>query len=197
VPKKEKYIVVLGDVMLDHYVMGEHNRNSPEADVAVLENTQSIYKMGGAANVAANLKSIRSKPYLLSVIGNDKDGIQLNKLLKQKKISSYILKDKGRPTTTKTRFVNSDWKQFLRVDKESKKNISQSLQIKLLKHFTELLRKDQVAALIIQDYNKGVISSSIVRAIKIACKNAKIPIMVDPNLSFYLAAHCLNPIIKN
>ncbi len=110
-----KKVLVVGDIILDHYVYGKVYRVSPEAPVPVVLKNRSVYCLGGAANVAQNVTSFGSECYLLGVTGNDQSSLVLDDLLKQQSISPFLVKDSSRPTTEKTRIVGSPWGYFARL----------------------------------------------------------------------------------
>src|SRR5688572_15803133 len=119
-----KQIFVIGDVMLDKYLLGDVNRISPEAPVQVFDIQKSEHKFGGAANVSLNIKELGAEPYLIGVIGSDNEGtILLNEMSKLNKNTDGMITESSRPTTTKTRVI-ADSHHLLRIDSESKENIS-------------------------------------------------------------------------
>ena len=130
---KNVKIAVVGDVMLDKYVYGEVSRISPEAPVQVVDTRSTDYKLGGASNVANNVKTLGAEPVLIGVIGDDLDGdIFLETMKKQKLTTKGIFKDTERPTTSKTRIIAHS-QHILRIDSEVKKNIIGKLANDLVK----------------------------------------------------------------
>ena len=117
---RDKSILVVGDTMVDRFVWGKVSRISPEAPVPVVEVTKETQTLGGAGNVANNVTSLGAKAYIITVIGNDLDGLCMKEMLKNKNINTdFVIVDKIRPTTLKTRIVASN-QQVVRVDKEVK-----------------------------------------------------------------------------
>ena len=175
---KNKQIAIVGDVMLDKYVYGEVSRISPEAPVQVVDVKSAEYKLGGAANVANNIKTLDAEPVLIGIIGNDIDGdIFLETMRKQNLSVRGIIKDESRPTTSKTRVIAHS-QHILRIDSEVKQNIIGKIANELIKFFkTNLSDFDSV---ILQDYNKGILTKEIISKIISLCGEAKKKVYVDP-----------------
>jgi len=183
---KELKILVLGDSMIDTYIHGKIERNSPEAPIPVLIKSSVTKSPGGAANVAINLKNIGVRATLCSVIGTDENGQILKQLLGEDELQiDGIFEDPSRPTTEKSRYV-ADGKHLLRVDSESDLQIDGHLR-KLILYFVIKSLPD-IDAVIFQDYDKGIFSTELVSALVPKCKALNIPIIVDPkerNFFFY------------
>ena len=173
-----KRVAVIGDVMLDRYLWGSVVHISPEAPVPVVDVESESARLGGAANVANNIKSLGGEPFLIGVVGTDDHGRTFLRLMEDAGFStSGIFINRNRPTTVKTRVIVHD-QHVVRVDHETRKEIGASLQKQVL----TLLRKeiDSVDAIILEDYNKGAIArDSIEQLITLARANNKI-ITVDP-----------------
>jgi rfaE bifunctional protein kinase chain/domain len=175
---KGKKIAIVGDVMLDKYVYGDVSRISPEAPVPVVDTKKTEYKLGGAANVANNVKALESEPILIGVIGDDYDAQHYIDVMKSLKLSTVgIFKDKSRPTTAKTRVIAHS-QHVLRVDSELKQNISKEMTSKILEFIKKNLRSFE--AVILQDYNKGVLTKELISKTVEICSNASKPVYVDP-----------------
>jgi rfaE bifunctional protein kinase chain/domain len=172
--------MIIGDVMLDSYLWGKVERISPEAPIPIVALKKRENRMGGAANVAMNIKSMGAKPVLCSVIGEDSKGINFLDLLKKEKIPTYgILQSSGRITTTKFRiFGNST--QMLRVDEEVEDDLSEKDRTNLLGKIENILSKEKIDGIIFQDYNKGVIDSILIKEVITRATKLKIPVSVDP-----------------
>lgn len=171
-------IAVVGDVMLDKYVYGEVSRISPEAPVQVVDTRSTDYKLGGASNVANNVKTLGAEPVLIGVIGDDLDGdIFLETMKKQKLTTKGIFRDTERPTTSKTRIIAHS-QHILRIDSEVKKTIIGKLANDIVKFFNQHL--DSFEAVILQDYNKGVLSKPVIEKIITSSRRAGKPVFVDP-----------------
>lgn len=175
---KGKRVAVIGDLMLDCYYWGGISRISPEAPVPVLEVDNEFYRFGGAMNVAYNILTLGGIPIPIGVIGKDNEGKIFKKLLSEKNISSKgIVVDSKRPTTSKTRVI-ADKQHVVRIDKEKRERISSQTEKKIL----ELLRKTikNLDAVILEDYNKGVLTESLIKQVIELAHKAKIVVTVDP-----------------
>ncbi|MEO8231532.1 MAG: D-glycero-beta-D-manno-heptose-7-phosphate kinase [Ignavibacteriota bacterium] len=181
---KEKHIAVIGDMMLDIYFWGDVKRISPEAPVPVLEVENEFYRFGGAANVALNISALNGIAEPIGIIGYDNFGTIFNSLLSEQKISHHgLIVDESRPTTAKTRVI-ADSQHIVRIDKESKDTISKDIQNKIFDYAKSIIKN--LDGIILQDYNKGVLSSSLInQLIELANKNKKL-VTVDPKFNnFY------------
>ncbi|MFA7227949.1 MAG: D-glycero-beta-D-manno-heptose-7-phosphate kinase [Melioribacteraceae bacterium] len=179
-----KRIAVIGDLMLDCYFWGGVSRISPEAPVPILQVDDEFYRFGGAMNVALNISTLGGIPFPIGVIGNDNEGKIFKKLMREKSISDKgIIVDSKRPTTAKTRVI-ADKQHVVRIDKERTHSISTSIEKKIL----SLLKKEisRLDAVIIEDYNKGVLTENLIRQIITLAKKAGKIITVDPKfLNFF------------
>lgn len=177
---KKLSVLVIGDVMLDKYLIGNVDRISPEAPVPVVSVTATDIRLGGAANVALNVKELGTEVSLLSVCGKDEAGKELLALLEKHRIdSSGILISEERKTTVKSRVVSGSH-QLLRFDEEGTEDISKQEKEKLLKFLQERIRSHKPDIVIYEDYNKGVLSKEFIGgSIKILFKK-NIPFVVDP-----------------
>ncbi len=171
-------IAVLGDIMLDHYLWGNVERISPEAPVPVVEVDHEEYLLGGAANVALNLKRLGCKPFVVGVAGDDQPGAELLKICSLLGVdSSGIELDNYRPTTIKTRVIANN-QQVVRADKEEKSEINGDMQKKLLSSIES--KTGSISGLIISDYGKGVITSSLLNNLISLCRDNNLFVAVDP-----------------
>ncbi len=171
-------ILILGDIMLDEYLFGQVNRISPEAPVPVVEVTSDNLLLGGAANVAANIRKLGDEPLLLGVVGLDDSSVKLSQLLKSKKISSKLLvNDDSRQTTLKTRVMAGN-QQIVRYDRENRHELNDETERKVLAKFKSVI--DDISAVIISDYGKGVISKSLLESVISLCQEKEIFVAVDP-----------------
>lgn len=182
---KGKRIAVIGDMMLDVYYFGDVKRISPEAPVPVLEVGNEIYRFGGAANCALNIAKLSGIPEPVGVIGYDNFGTVFNSLLSEAEIThNGIFGDDKRPTTAKTRVI-ADSQHIVRIDKESKEQVSQDIQKKILDYLQSIIKT--VDGIILQDYNKGVLSEILIKKIiALAIKHKKL-ITVDPKFNNFFA----------
>ena len=172
--------------MLDEYIWGKVNRISPEAPVPVVEIVSETAKLGGAANVALNIKALGDIPVLCGVIGEDKQGENLKSILVESGINDNgILVDSNRQTTTKTRIIAHN-QQVVRADREKTGELSDDLTLKLLDFIAKKVKEKQFSAFLISDYGKGVISLNLLNeVIGIARKN-DIFISVDPKETHFM-----------
>ena len=173
-----KTIAVIGDLMLDRYFWGSVTRISPEAPVPVVEVESEQGRLGGAANVAKNIKSLGGTPFLIGVVGNDNSGKQLIDIVRESGFpADGILSDHSRPTTVKTRLIAND-QHIARVDRESRAEISFTIQNQIIE--TLLRNINSIDGIIIEDYNKGVIVKTLIKQIiDVAKEHGKI-ITIDP-----------------
>jgi rfaE bifunctional protein kinase chain/domain len=176
-----KKIAVIGDLMLDRYIWGKVSRISPEAPVPIVDMESEQVRLGGAANVAQNIKSLSGNPYLFGVVGGDNSGKILTDMLKEKAFPiDGIIKDTSKPTTVKTRVIAHD-QHVVRIDREDKKDISPQIERRLLDVLKKII--STVDGLIIEDYNKGVLSKRIIKEIIALGTVHKKVITVDPKFN--------------
>ena len=186
---KSKRILIIGDAIIDTYLWGEINRMSPEAPVPVVDVSvnQNDSRLGGAANVALNLKELGAESILCTVIGNDNRGIIFEQLMQEQGLSlEGMLISNGRKTTTKTRVIANN-KHQLRIDEED------TYPIKVENQLFNLIEKltHNIDAIILQDYNKGVLTEKIIEKIIYLANNKNIPTIVDPKKqNFLLYKNC-------
>lgn len=190
-----KKILVLGDVGLDEYILGEVRRISPEAPVPVLEVEGEDQRLGLAANVAQNLVSLGGQPTTISVVGQDTGAQLLQDLFKKSNVSwDGMIIDEKRPTTRKTR-VMAKHHHLVRVDYEVKKYLSPETEDKVLKKIEKFL--PQVDGVILEDYAKGVVSPELISKTVQLCRQNKKPLFVDPHRnnvgSFYSGVDLIKP----
>ena len=174
----KKTAFVIGDIMLDSYFSGDTSRQSPEAPVKIMDVKEKKNKIGGAGNGAYNLQKLGVNTFLFGFIGDDQNGKKIISILKKNKITTNgVLKTKN-TTTSKTRIINNEKKQLLRIDEE---NINYK-QLKEKQQLIKLIKEKIHLAdfIIIQDYNKGLMSEKFIKQILLIGKKHEIPIMVDP-----------------
>jgi rfaE bifunctional protein kinase chain/domain len=181
-----KKVLVVGDVMVDTYVLGKVNRVSPEAPVPIVSLEKTDERLGGAANVALNIVALGAHPIICSVVGNDDAGKSLVKLLHDSNVSYQgVVFSDSRKTTVKTRVIGNN-QHLLRIDAEQTDDINQNEAEQLLERIEELL-KIGIHAIIFEDYNKGVLTSGVIdRIIKMASQFNVIT-AVDPKKDNFLA----------
>jgi D-beta-D-heptose 7-phosphate kinase / D-beta-D-heptose 1-phosphate adenosyltransferase len=188
---KDQWCLVVGDLMLDRYIFGEITRISPEAPIPILKKSNEQFRMGGAANVAANLSGLGIKTTIAGLIGKDINGENLTQLIREKLISTKgVIKSKG-PTTTKTRIISGQ-QQIIRIDEEE---ILLSLDKNSIKKILDLI-KQRPSIIVISDYAKGLISLELMKSIVKTAKKMKIPVIADPkgnDLEKYKGVTALTP----
>ena len=180
-------VLIIGDVMIDSYIKGKIERMSPEAPVPVVNVSGKEERLGGAANVALNIQSLGATPIVCAISGDDEHAKTLEKLFKKNKLATEgLLKIKNRPTTVKTRII-CDKSHVLRVDEETVKEISASEEKKLFQKIFSIIEKQKISVIIFEDYDKGCITSSLIKAVvKLAAKK-NLPVAVDPKKRNFLA----------
>lgn len=175
---KNKKIFIIGDIMLDRYLLGDVNRISPEAPVQVFDIKKSEFRLGGAANVGLNVKTLGSEPVLIGVTGEDSEGKLLLEEMKKLSLSTEgIISEKNRPTTCKTRVI-SDSHHLLRIDSESKDEINPESVSGIMKFLEN--NAAQIGIIILQDYNKGVLTKDLINKITGFAGKNNLRILVDP-----------------
>ncbi len=185
--------MVIGDVMVDHFIWGRVSRISPEAPVPVVEVARESQMLGGSANVLNNIVSAGGSALIAGVVGNDQMGRWLVKKLEDSGIGSEGIIKEERPTTVKTRIVAHS-QQVVRFDRESKKPVLASSIEKILE-FVESER-DRLGAIVISDYNKGIVSDKLLDGLRNITKDTRIVTCVDPkrrDLYFYRGLDVITP----
>src|SRR5215831_3032068 len=149
---------VIGDVMLDTYMWGHVDRISPEAPVPVVQLEEKEYRIGGAGNVALNCHSLGSQVFILSVTGDDTEGLLLEELFNENMIdTSYFLKSPARITTNKTRIISRN-QQMIRLDNEVTSDLDLSSEQLLLQQVRSFIQTHDPDVMIFEDYNKGILT---------------------------------------
>lgn len=173
-------VLIIGDVMVDSYVWGKVSRVSPEAPVPIVMRTRSENRLGGAANVALNIQSLGGTPIMCSVIGNDENSKIFMNLVRQIGMPDQgLIESPNRITTCKTR-IFSGHQQLLRVDQEDDEYICEELENALWQRIQALINQNKIAAIVFQDYDKGVITPGMIDRIIALGNSWNIPILVDP-----------------
>ena len=187
-------IGVVGDLMLDDYIYGTVERISPEAPVPVVNVKEEKFVLGGAANVVNNLASLGAKTICFGVIGNDANGERLLGAFADKKIDvSGLIRDKERTTIVKRRIIGSN-QQLLRIDWEDITPISTFLEYALLRNIESKI--DELDAVILSDYDKGVLTPMVAKEIVRMCRDRGKIVTVDPkpkNAMNYYGATSMTP----
>jgi D-beta-D-heptose 7-phosphate kinase/D-beta-D-heptose 1-phosphate adenosyltransferase len=187
-------ILVIGDLILDEFVWGEVTRISPEAPVPVVWVKSESFMPGGAANVANNIASLGAKVYITGVVGKDERSGILKEGLIEKGINiDGVIDDDARPTTLKTRVI-AHHQQVVRIDKERIDGISSNVLDRIVAYVKDII--DEMDAVIIEDYGKGVISVKLLKEILTIAKKKKKIITVDPkeeHFSYYKGVTAITP----
>lgn len=193
-----KPILVIGDSMLDHYLLGEVGRISPEAPVPVVRVASERHTAGGAGNVARNLVALGAKPFLVSATGDDDAGRMLAAILEAEGIEALLVRDRTRPTTIKTRIIAQN-QQVVRVDRESDAPLADRARQGLIDALTAMVKKAGV--IVVSDYAKGVVGRELMDALRaaVAGLDPKPLVLVDPkpaNAACYAGVDLLTPNFK-
>lgn len=192
-------IMIIGDVMIDSYLNGVVERMSPEAPVPVVLTKEKYNRLGGAANVALNIKAMKATPILCSVIGQDSKADDLVTLMNDNNLlTDGLVHSTRRKTTIKTRVIGNS-KQLLRVDDEDTFDLDEEETTLLLDKIKAIITHNNIDAIILQDYNKGVLTAEVINTIITMAQSAGIPVAVDPkkkNFHAYQHATLFKPNAK-
>ena len=180
-------IMIIGDVMLDVYMKGKVERISPEAPVPIVSVTETFSRLGGAANVAQNLKGLGAKPILCSISGNDDKSNELLSLMSEQNMTtSGIVKSDERITTRKVRIISNN-AQMLRVDTENTFDLTEKEHNLLMTVVKDIINNEKIDGIILQDYNKGVLTENIIKEVVAIANEKNIPVGVDPKKKNFLS----------
>ncbi|NNE30601.1 MAG: D-glycero-beta-D-manno-heptose-7-phosphate kinase [Saprospiraceae bacterium] len=180
-------ILVIGDVMLDHYLYGNSNRISPEAPVPVVNLEKSEYRLGGAANVALNIQAMGAMPYLCGMIGKDESANRFFQLMEQENLNTDFLFSSGhRPTTKKSRILGNG-QHLLRVDEESTADLSTEESGQAFDLISQAVSTQKPEVILFQDYNKGFLTETLIQQIIGLAKQHGIKTIVDPKFKNFLS----------
>ena len=188
-------ILVIGDIIMDEYVWGDVSRISPEAPVPVVEVRNETKMLGGAANVIHNIATLGAKPTLCGVVGGDRTGKEiLNKINNMGLFSHGIVIEQDRTTSIKTRVVARN-QQVVRFDRENRINMKLESTKSLLNFIEKAL--DDLDAIVVADYGKGVISASLMEGLRKLIQGSSVIITVDPNTGNFEYYHGVDVITPN
>ncbi|OFY21042.1 MAG: hypothetical protein A2X02_07255 [Bacteroidetes bacterium GWF2_29_10] len=191
--------LVIGDVMLDSYIWGKVDRISPEAPVPIVHISKKENRLGGAANVAINLKELGCNPIICSVIGADDNSNLLKQLFKEHQLlTDGLICNAERLTTQKTRVIGNNF-QMIRIDDEICNPVSVEIESILIERVKTIIKKKQINVIVFEDYDKGVLTKNIITSIIKFAKANNIPTVVDPkkrNFSYYKNVTLLKPNFK-
>lgn len=192
-------VLVLGDVMLDAYLWGRVDRISPEAPVPVVRVTQRSARLGGAANVALNLRALGATPIVLSTLGNDDHAERTAVLFRESGLPTRgLLNSTERTTTVKTRVI-SGHQHIVRVDEEEDTELGAADTERLLARFDELIDEERPHAIVFEDYDKGAITPAVIEHVSARGRREGIPCAVDPkkrNFLHYKGVDLFKPNLK-
>jgi len=190
---KDRNILVIGDIILDHYIWGKVSRISPEAPVPVVEVTREEFLLGGAANVAHNIVSLGGRASVIGINGQDIAGEALMNILRQRGVNVDGIFTENRPTTVKTRVIAHN-QQVVRFDREDRKYVDGKILKGILAYINSVLFRYD--AVIVSDYQKGMISSELISDIVKKTKSRDMFIAVDPKVGhfdFYKGVSLITP----
>jgi rfaE bifunctional protein kinase chain/domain len=180
-------IGVIGDVMLDSYLWGAVDRISPEAPVPIVSVAKKEQRIGGAGNVALNLQSLGAQAFVITVTGDDEDAGCLNQLFADHHINTtYTLRSNHRITTNKTRIISRN-QQMMRLDAEVVEDLSEAEQEELLSNFRAFVETERPQMVVLEDYNKGVLTEAVIREVIAICKENNVLTAVDPKRKNFFA----------
>jgi rfaE bifunctional protein kinase chain/domain len=196
---KDLRIGVIGDVMLDTYMWGHVERISPEAPVPIVSLDKKEQRIGGAGNVALNIQSLGATAFVLSVTGEDEDAACLNKLFQNQSIDAhYAIQSSDRITTNKTRIISRN-QQMMRLDAEITTDLTWKEEERLLAAFQQFINIEKPHLVILEDYNKGVLTERVIGSVIRICKEANVLTAVDPkrkNFFEYKGVDIFKPNLK-
>lgn len=184
---RETTVLVVGDVMVDAYLWGRVDRISPEAPVPVVQVTLRSARLGGAANVALNARALGATTVVASVIGNEDNAALLERLFAEQGLrTDALVRSPLRRTTVKTRII-SGHQHVVRVDEEQEDDLANSDEEALLDRIARVLRDDRPGVVVLEDYNKGVLTERVIQGTIALAKEHGVPVAVDPKKKNFLA----------
>lgn len=173
-------VAVIGDVMLDTYWWGKVERISPEAPVPIVALSKREKRIGGAGNVALNVEQLGASVTILTVLGDDADGKELRNLLTEKNIDTqYILQSNKRITTNKIRIISRN-QQMMRLDAEHTYDLESRDEDRLLGQIKKFINNQKPDVVILEDYNKGILTENIIQEVISFCNEKEVITTVDP-----------------
>ncbi|MCR5645671.1 MAG: hypothetical protein K6F96_04685 [Bacteroidales bacterium] len=179
--------LIVGDVMIDAYTKGVVERMSPEAPVPIVNLKERFDRLGGAANVALNLKALGAEPIVCSIIGDDESGKKLIQLMKDHGLEvSGLVSSNRRRTTVKHRILDG-FRQLLRIDEEDTFDLTFVEESILTLMLKKTIEEHSVDVVVLQDYNKGVLTEALIKSIIALCQERSIPVVVDPKKKNFFA----------
>jgi D-glycero-beta-D-manno-heptose-7-phosphate kinase len=190
-----RLVLIIGDVMLDHFVIGRVDRISPEAPVPVVQFDHEEYRLGGAANVAHNVAALGGRVEMIGIAGADADAERIREELVRLGIGATgIVTDPRRRTTRKLRVVTTRNQQVARIDYEDDREIDGAVEAAVIAHITQL--SGSADAILVSDYLKGAVSRAVAAAAIEAASSRRIPALIDPkvpHIDYYRGATLITP----
>ena len=175
--------------MLDTYMWGRVDRISPEAPVPIVVLDEKEYRIGGAGNVALNCHSLGSQVFILSVMGDDKEGLLLEELFEESLIdTSYLVRSPSRVTTNKTRIISRN-QQMMRLDAEITTDLDKRDEENLLEQVRSFIQTEDPDVMIFEDYNKGILTEKIIGDAITLCKETGVITAIDPKRKNFFSYH--------
>jgi len=191
----EQRILVVGDVMLDRYLWGDTSRISPEAPVPVIEAREETQRLGGAANVAHNVRALGASPFLMGVVGDDLYGREFCDLLRRHGVASDSIEvDRARRTTSKTRVIARN-QQVVRIDREDTAEIEGEVLERVLRRALDAM--SSCAVCVISDYGKGVVTRGLLEPLLAEAHARGVAVCVDPKETHFLSYRGVDTITPN
>ena len=187
-------VLIVGDAMLDKFIVGRVTRISPEAPVPVVAFDHELFRMGGSANVANNVAALGGSAALVAVTGTDDGAATLARACREAGIAPGLVGDSSRPTTTKVRIVTERNQQVARIDYEADGEISGEIEQRVIGELQT--QAEQAAAIVISDYLKGCITPAVVKAAVASAAERGVPVLVDPKIphvDYYAGATIVTP----
>jgi rfaE bifunctional protein kinase chain/domain len=196
---KDLTVLIIGDIMIDSYLWGITERVSPEAPVPIVNVKEKEHRMGGAANVALNIKALGATPIICTIIGADEMAMVYSELLRNQEMSDKgVLVSSDRVTSQKTRIISHN-QQVVRVDEENIIDLNEEDESRIIKRIISLLDSVKPNVIIFEDYNKGVLTKKVIHQTLLEANKRNIPTSVDPkkhNFFEYRKATLFKPNLK-
>lgn len=193
------HVLIIGDIMLDEYLIGTADRISPEAPVPVVNLNKKVHRLGGAANVALNTNSLGARTSLIGIVGNDEAGDIVCRITEETKgVYSYLIKDDSRKTTCKTRVLAAN-QNLLRIDHEDTFDVSEDLVKTVENMLNYIHHENPLDIIILQDYNKGIFSPEMIKMVISWSRLNRVKTALDPkerNIDLYRGVDIFKPNLR-
>lgn len=188
------HVLVVGDAMLDKFIVGRVTRISPEAPVPVVAFDHEMHRIGGSANVANNIAALGGQATLIAVTGADEGAATLTRACREAGIAPSLVSDRARPTTTKVRIVTERNQQVARIDYETDAEVADDVEQRVIAEIQK--HAARAAAIVISDYLKGCVTRKVVEAAVSVAAEHQLPVLVDPKIphvDYYAGATIVTP----